>query len=72
MVNPGQAVKDPTAANAGPCFPRCQVAMFLVGCVRTNPTKTFCMQDTINRNTSLPADLSVGGVSTSICGDFLI
>lgn len=59
-VSPSQAVKDPTVANYGHHFPRCQVDMFLVGCVRTNPTKSFCMQDTINRNTSLPAGLSVG------------
>lgn len=72
MVNPSQAVKHPTAANSGHCFPGSQVDMSLVGCVRTNPTKTSFMQDTINRNTSLPADLSVGFFPTLICGDFLI
>jgi len=54
MVNPSQAVKDPAAA-----FPDIRL-MFLVACVRTNPTKTMGVPDTVNRNTSLPPDLSVG------------
>lgn len=61
MVDPGHAVKDPTAAQCVRCFPRCQADVFLVGCVRTNPTETCCVRDTINRNTLLPADLSVAG-----------
>lgn len=70
MASPGQAVENPTAAHSASCCPGCQVGMPLVGCVRTHPTKTFCVEDSIDRSTSLPADLPAGGLLLQFVENF--